>query len=177
MFALYFYISLDFTCQLCHTPSLSASSVPKIFSALRWKSPAYTSNIPFPVRSEFSLTMRRQRGEVIILRLCLLDVVASQSISKIYFSRSRWSDMAASWTPLQVPVCPTVVAASQTSSWAPTFSPTAVLQAKSRVTVSPLLQVQLSRTSRPTFILFSLFTLNSFLSLRPVVSLSLSLSF
>lgn len=102
------------TCQLCHTPSLSASSVPKIFSAVQWKSPAYTSHIPCPLRSEFSLTMRRRTGEVIILRLCLSDLVASQSISKIYSSGARWSDMAASWTPLQVPVRPTVVAASQT---------------------------------------------------------------
>lgn len=43
---------------------------------------------------------------------------------------------------------------------------------KSQVAVSPLFQVQPSRTSRPTSMLFPLCILSSFLSLIPVVFLS-----
>lgn len=160
------------TCQLCHTPSLSASSVPKIFSAVQWKSPAYTSHIPCPLRSEFSLTMRRRTGEVIILRLCLSDLVASQSISKIYSSGGQtWQPLGLLYKFLFVPQLLQLLRLCELQH----FHPLQFFRQKSRVTVFPLLQVQLSRTSCPTFMLFSLFTLNSFLSLTPVVSLSLSL--
>lgn len=69
-------------------------------------------------------------SEVILRRLCLSDVVVSQSMPGAQRSWSRWTDMAASQIPLQAPVCPMVVAASQTSLLPPVPPSAAVLQAK-----------------------------------------------